>query len=208
VKVVEGNWIYNFPVHHILHFDSKILGKTRSNVDAPTRLGQHRAGPHRAALRLRARRAALASGRWPVLLGRAPCLRLARDTRPQAPRLRAPSRLGGRAAACSALRRRTAVGAPGRPAVRPLLYGVWRLFKGGSVISLCTCTSPSPSLVAPLLAPASTCRAAALPAAAAPKGQPTTQIESPAVEDPPSSSSGRERRRTRRIPASRAGHRP
>jgi hypothetical protein len=32
-----------------VHFYSKILGKTRSNVDTPTRLGQCRAGPRRAA---------------------------------------------------------------------------------------------------------------------------------------------------------------
>jgi hypothetical protein len=31
LKVVEGSWIYNFPIHHILHFYSKICRKTNSN---------------------------------------------------------------------------------------------------------------------------------------------------------------------------------
>jgi hypothetical protein len=31
VKVVEGSWIYNFPIHHILHFYSKIWRKSISN---------------------------------------------------------------------------------------------------------------------------------------------------------------------------------
>jgi hypothetical protein len=37
VKVVEGSRIYNFPIHHILHFYSKILRKIRSNSASPTR---------------------------------------------------------------------------------------------------------------------------------------------------------------------------
>jgi hypothetical protein len=31
VKVVEGSEIYNFPIHHILHFYSKIWRKTNFN---------------------------------------------------------------------------------------------------------------------------------------------------------------------------------
>jgi hypothetical protein len=31
VKVLEGSWIYNFPIHHILHFYSKIWRKFSSN---------------------------------------------------------------------------------------------------------------------------------------------------------------------------------
>jgi hypothetical protein len=36
VKVVEGSEIYNFPIHYFVHFYSKILRKTRSNVASPT----------------------------------------------------------------------------------------------------------------------------------------------------------------------------
>jgi hypothetical protein len=37
VKVVEGSEVYNFPIYHFVHFYSKFLSKTRSNVASPTR---------------------------------------------------------------------------------------------------------------------------------------------------------------------------
>jgi hypothetical protein len=74
-------------------------------------------------------------------------------TRGRKPRgSRAPSRLGGRAATCSSLRRRTVVGTLGGPAVRPLRYGERRRFKRGPVGSSCAC--PSPLLPSPCSVPA------------------------------------------------------
>jgi hypothetical protein len=42
VKVEEGSEIYNFPIHHFVHFYSKFLRKTRSNRSTPTRLSRTR----------------------------------------------------------------------------------------------------------------------------------------------------------------------
>jgi hypothetical protein len=56
VKVVEGSEIYNFPIYHFVHFYSKFLGKTWSNVGTPTHLEPHRAAPRRVGPRPRARR--------------------------------------------------------------------------------------------------------------------------------------------------------
>jgi hypothetical protein len=93
-------------------------------------------------------------------------------TRGPKPRgFRATSRLGGRAPACSTLRRRTAVGTPGRPAVRPLRYGARRLFKRESVVSLCVCPSRSPPLPRPGQPPVRLCHAAARAAEAAAAGR-------------------------------------
>jgi hypothetical protein len=36
VKVVEGSEIYNFPIHHLVHFSYKILNYTQSNQDTPS----------------------------------------------------------------------------------------------------------------------------------------------------------------------------
>jgi hypothetical protein len=43
VKVVEGSEIYNFPIHHFVHFYSKFLRKTQSNRGTPSRLARARA---------------------------------------------------------------------------------------------------------------------------------------------------------------------
>jgi hypothetical protein len=205
VKVVEGSWIYNFSIHHILHFYSKILGKTRPNVDAPTRLGPRRAGP---------RRAALASGRRPTLLGRAPC------PRPHAPKPRAPSRPASYPRHnCIATpyrgRRTRGTGGPSAAAVRCSTPA----YKG-PVFSFVRVHLPHSFPCHALPAPASTCHAAVLPAEAAAAGhlcaarRPLPRESQPPKSSPrrlktlPSSSPGRERRRARRIPASRAGRPP
>jgi hypothetical protein len=48
VKVVEGSEIYNFPIHHLVHFDSKFWTFTCSNSGTVKRI---RASRRRAALR-------------------------------------------------------------------------------------------------------------------------------------------------------------
>jgi hypothetical protein len=52
VKVVEGSEIYNFPIHHLVHFYSKFWSFERSNRTTVARIqaGQRRATPHRACL--------------------------------------------------------------------------------------------------------------------------------------------------------------
>jgi hypothetical protein len=84
-KVVEGSEIYNFPIHHFVHFYSKFWSKTRSNSaspthehspDAPTRT--RRDAPPRACLR--PRQALLASASAPL------CAPSQRVTHPQSPR--------------------------------------------------------------------------------------------------------------------------
>jgi hypothetical protein len=42
VKVVGGSWIYNFPIHHFVHFYSRFLRKTRSNRGSPQRSAPER----------------------------------------------------------------------------------------------------------------------------------------------------------------------
>jgi hypothetical protein len=56
VKVVEGSEIYNFPIYHIVHFYSKFLRKTRSNVASPTRCAAPRQCRVVASVPVRARR--------------------------------------------------------------------------------------------------------------------------------------------------------
>jgi hypothetical protein len=53
VKVVGGSEIYNFHIHHFVHFYSKFLRKSRSNVASPTQKNRPRAAraPARAAAR-------------------------------------------------------------------------------------------------------------------------------------------------------------
>jgi hypothetical protein len=45
VKVVEGSEIYNFPIHHFVHFYSKFLRKMQSNRGTPSSLARARAEP-------------------------------------------------------------------------------------------------------------------------------------------------------------------
>jgi hypothetical protein len=45
VKVVEGSEIYNFPIHHLVHFSCKILSFYHSNRASPTFLGRLRRHP-------------------------------------------------------------------------------------------------------------------------------------------------------------------
>jgi hypothetical protein len=75
VKVVEGSEIYNFPIHHFVHFYSKFLTKTWSNVASPTRCvapAPRRASPRRAVasvpMRARHLRTALRGHSFPMPL--------------------------------------------------------------------------------------------------------------------------------------------
>jgi hypothetical protein len=80
VKVVEGSRIYNFPIHHKLHFYSKIwrkcilnsgsMNKRQAGRDAPAlqRVGAPRHAPARAAVRRRPPLGFRALGRTPRLL--------------------------------------------------------------------------------------------------------------------------------------------
>jgi hypothetical protein len=49
VKVVEGSEIYNFPIHHLMHFYSNFWSFRRSNRGAVSqgRAGRHRTAPRR-----------------------------------------------------------------------------------------------------------------------------------------------------------------
>jgi hypothetical protein len=61
VKVVEGSEIYNFPIHHLVHFSCKKSSYYQSNSASPTFSGRLRRRSRAGAAPARAR-AALASG--------------------------------------------------------------------------------------------------------------------------------------------------
>jgi hypothetical protein len=83
MKVVEGSEIYNFLIHHFVHFYSKFLSKTWSNTARPTQEMHQRS----LALATTRRRALAAPAPGLVRLGiRALCAPSQRCTPSQIPR--------------------------------------------------------------------------------------------------------------------------
>jgi hypothetical protein len=118
VKVVEGSEIYNFHIHHFVHFYSRFLRKTRSNRGNPQRSApecEHARAATSPARRTTLRRAPAAPAPGPAHLGiRALCAPSQHCTPSQHPRPEVPcaSRRPVRAALGPAVRRPRLPGAP------------------------------------------------------------------------------------------------
>jgi hypothetical protein len=116
VKVVEGSEIYNFPIHHFVHFYSKFLRNTHSKRGTSTR---SRAGRAAAAPAPRADVRPLTFGPWTVSPGRSfPMTRAHRDISNLAPAAR-PRRArpsGPSASTCQARLPRSVHALRGSPA--------------------------------------------------------------------------------------------
>jgi hypothetical protein len=118
VKVVEGSEIYNFPIHRLVHFSSKIESKTWSKWPRIKLLRQNPAAPRRRPSR-RARTAPYTPYHRPAL-PHAPSRgsRVPRGPRPEA--AHGPSTMGVRARPVS--RHARALGAARAPAGRCLWW--------------------------------------------------------------------------------------
>jgi hypothetical protein len=149
VKVVEGSEIYNFPIHHFVHFYSKFLRKTRSHIGTPPRFAPRRAAPARApcCLGVRAparapRVGALPEAAFPEVTHLPEATTRPEVARPEVP---CPESPGRPCRGVPLLWRRTE---PCTPSPSPVRSPTWRasLIEGSAALCLACRAAPRPAL--------------------------------------------------------------